>query len=431
MAAVPTFLLLRMTTPWTNTVMARAAQVLPQVMRLVRVIISGGVAKTARLYAVKISHGATGEAYGSDMIAGWEWCITHQYDAPGHPIMVISTSLGGGGYSDVCDFVSPAMTGAAENAVSAGMTLFVSSGNDGYCDSISWPACISSVISVGAVFDADIGGVGFCVDPSSCAPNQGYHALCEPDPIAWAYTTQGGQVTPYSNVASFLDIFAPSHNTSTTKLGGGYVSGFGGTSAACPYAAGVGACMQSAARASMGFFILPAQVKSKLISSGDPITYEQAGLTKPGVNLGAVDIDDDEMTADWEITCFGDLSHDGTGDTDADCLTDLEEYQYATNPTEPDTDGDQMPDGWEVTYNLDPTSDDAGDDPDQDGFTNLQEYNAGTNPQDPDSHPQAVPALTTSGFLVALLSLLVAGLIVTREMTSSCHETAISNRILS
>ncbi len=86
----------------------------------------GGVAKTARLYAIKISHGATGEAYGSDMIAGWEWCITHQYDDADHPILVISTSFGNGGYSDVCDSVSSSMTGAAGNAVSAGMTLFVS-----------------------------------------------------------------------------------------------------------------------------------------------------------------------------------------------------------------------------------------------------------------------------------------------------------------
>jgi hypothetical protein len=167
--------------------------------------------------------------------------------------------------------------------------------------------------------------------------------------------------------------------------------------------------MQSAAKASTGSFLLPDQVKSKLITSGDPIFYEPAGLTKPMVNLGAIDIDDDGMDADWEITYFSDLSHDGTGDTDADSLTDLQEYQNTTDPTNSDTDGDQMPDGWEVTYNLDPTSDDASDDPDQDGFTNLQEYNAGTNPQDPDSHPQAVPALTTSGFLMALLSLLVVG----------------------
>ena len=48
------------------------------------------------------------------------------------------------------------MTTAAANAVAAGITIFASSGNDGYCDSMGWPACISYVNSVGAVYDANI-----------------------------------------------------------------------------------------------------------------------------------------------------------------------------------------------------------------------------------------------------------------------------------
>jgi len=114
----------------------------------------GGVAYNAKLYAIRISHGSGGGAYVSNMIEGWEWCITHQYDDPGNPIMIINTSFGGGRYYRLCDNVSPSMTAAAANAVAAGMTLFVSSGNEGYCDSIGWPACISHVISVGAVYDA-------------------------------------------------------------------------------------------------------------------------------------------------------------------------------------------------------------------------------------------------------------------------------------
>ena len=47
-----------------------------------------------------------------------------------------------------------------------------------------------------------------------------------------------------------------------------------------------------------------------------------------------------------------------------------------------DTDGDGMPDSYENLYapTLNPAVDDAGFDPDGDGMTNLQEYQAGTNP---------------------------------------------------
>ncbi|MCK4824261.1 S8 family serine peptidase, partial [bacterium] len=112
----------------------------------------GGVAYNARLYALKISYGSGGSAYTSDMIEAWEWCITYQNDDLSNPIMVISTSFGGGYYTSTCDSDTPAMTAAAANCVAAGMTLFVSSGNDGFCDGMGWPACITHVNAVGAVY---------------------------------------------------------------------------------------------------------------------------------------------------------------------------------------------------------------------------------------------------------------------------------------
>ena len=246
----------------------------------------GGVACSSKLYALKITYSNTDSAYLSDLVSAWEWCVTHQNDSPANPIMIISTSFGVGGYAQACDTASPSLAQAAAAAVSSGITVFASSGNNGYCNAIALPSCMSNVISVGAVFDANIGSVGFCVDPSSCAPNQAMYQSCSPDTVAWAYTTGPDVVAPYSNVASILTVFAPSNNATTTSLGQGFSTNFGGTSAACPYAAGAAACMQSMAKINTGSFLSPAAVKSQLTAHGDPITYAAAGITKPRVNLG-------------------------------------------------------------------------------------------------------------------------------------------------
>ena len=51
-----------------------------------------------------------------------------------------------------------------------------------------------------------------------------------------------------------------------------------------------------------------------------------------------------------------------------------------------DSDGDGLPDNWEIQYGLNPSNPaDANQDADGDGATNLQEYLAGTNPVNPAS----------------------------------------------
>ena len=76
-------------------------------------------------------------------------------------------------------------------------------------------------------------------------------------------------------------------------------------------------------------------------------------------------------------------------DQDFDGIPNDEENQHGTDPRNPDTDGDQLPDGWELTFKLSPLvalgTDGKDGDPDQDAVSNLNEYLAGTNPQDPVS----------------------------------------------
>ena len=51
------------------------------------------------------------------------------------------------------------------------------------------------------------------------------------------------------------------------------------------------------------------------------------------VRLGVGDTDGDGMDDDWEMTYFGNLTHDGSADTDGDGLSDLQEFRAGTNPT--------------------------------------------------------------------------------------------------
>ncbi|MEI6914085.1 MAG: S8 family serine peptidase, partial [Armatimonadota bacterium] len=252
----------------------------------------GGVAYNAKLYALKISAGTTGEASSDAMVAAWDWCVTHRNDNPSYPIMVISTSFGGGRYYSTLsgNYAIPSMTTAANNAVAAGITVLASSGNEGYCDSIGWPACISSVISVGAVYDAPFGNYQPCVSSASCAPKtastgctSGYYSTD---------STAADKVTSYSNTASFLTLLAPANRCYTLDITGStgwstgdYFDSFGGTSAACPYAAGAVACVQSAAKARTGSFLTPQRIRSLLIATGDAITDTKVAITKPRVNL--------------------------------------------------------------------------------------------------------------------------------------------------
>ncbi|MCP4847264.1 MAG: LamG domain-containing protein, partial [Verrucomicrobiaceae bacterium] len=95
------------------------------------------------------------------------------------------------------------------------------------------------------------------------------------------------------------------------------------------------------------------------------------------------DTDGDGLPDPWEIATFGDLtSSDGTGDFDEDGLTDTAERNGGTDPANADSDSDGLNDGAEITAGTDP----ANGDSDGDGLNDGDEVNThGTDPLERDT----------------------------------------------
>lgn len=115
---------------------------------------------------------------------------------------------------------------------------------------------------------------------------------------------------------------------------------------------------------------------------------------EPSSNPFEPDTDGDGLPDGWEVSNGLD-PNDATGtkgaagDPDVDGLNNAQELALGTHPREHDTDGDGLPDGWEHIHQFDPTKTDGVDgatgDPDGDDLENLDEYLNGCDPRNPDS----------------------------------------------
>jgi hypothetical protein len=128
---------------------------------------------------------------------------------------------------------------------------------------------------------------------------------------------------------------------------------------------------------------------------GDFATNYEEFLAGTAANNSASDplnTDNDGLLDSWEVTHFGSIAaQTGTGDFDGDFDTNLLEFTNTTDPTTAaslsDTDADGMGDGWETLYFGNIAAKDGTIDSDSDLFTDLQEYDYGSDPMDSSFSP--------------------------------------------
>jgi subtilisin family serine protease len=204
-----------------------------------------GIAPDAEIVAVKVLDN-NGEGVFSDIIAAIDWVITHK-DIYG--IDIINMSFGGLSLSGTCDRQAPAGASITAAAKEAGITFFAASGNEGSVSGINLPACLSSVISVGMVYDTYAEGAISWGDPEVCRDD-----FISEDEIVCA-----------SNVSFVLDLLAPGAFITSVGVGGGTETA-GGTSLAASHASAVAALMLE-----KNPDLSPDQILENLKSSGKPI----------------------------------------------------------------------------------------------------------------------------------------------------------------
>ena len=220
-----------------------------------------GTAPDAQLVFLKVQSADTcgDEVLNGDVLAAIDWVITNQER---YGIDMISMSFGGMAFSSACDRES-SFRQAVDAASKAGLILFAAAGNEGQTNAISEPACLSNIISVGAVYDESLGVARF----STCTDMRTHPDL----------------VTCYSNSAGILDLLAPAHCAHTAKAGGGTEACFGGTSSATPFTAGVADALLEAAEDALNHD----QMRHLLVSSGVALSDPKSDWITPRIDADA------------------------------------------------------------------------------------------------------------------------------------------------
>jgi major intracellular serine protease len=189
-----------------------------------------GIGKNANIINAKVFEEGDYNINSAFIIRGINWAMNQDE----LNINVITISIGSTEtFGTFCDGVYPPIETAINNAYEQGITLTIGSGNGGNDEAISYPACHSNVIPVGATTKQDY--------------------------LAW-YTNYNEEL---------VDIMAPGSSIYSTLPNNNY-GPMSGTSMATPMVAGAMSILYQALELS-GQEATPHQLEQLLFETGDPI----------------------------------------------------------------------------------------------------------------------------------------------------------------
>lgn len=210
-----------------------------------------GVAPNTKILGLDV-FSTDGLAYYSDILDAINWVIANRDT---YTIVSVNMSFGGGRYTAACpaDILAIAIAGLKD----AGITSAVSSGNEKYLDALASPACAPDALSVGAVYDGNVGPISY----SSCTDS----------------TTAADKVTCFSNSASFLTLLAPGSLITSAGIT------MAGTSQAAPHVAGAVAVLKGAESS-----LTVDEVINRITATGTPVTDPRNSITTPRLDVYAL-----------------------------------------------------------------------------------------------------------------------------------------------
>lgn len=182
-------------------------------------------------------------------------------------IAAVNMSLGGGRYFDQasCDADNAARKAIIDQLRSVGIPTVAASGNEGFANALSAPACISTAVSVGSVNDGSSG-------------------------------TVADTVSSFSNSASFLRLLAPG-NVISSAVPGGFAAA-SGTSMATPHVTGAWALLKQRKPLAGVSELLQA-----LVRTGRPVSDPRSGAVHSRIDVAAAinDLRVDYMALDAPV----------------------------------------------------------------------------------------------------------------------------------